>query len=367
MSGRRVVICGGGTGGHLFPALVLGQALRRKDPELEVTFIGSDRPAERELMARRGVEFIPLRIEGLKGRGLRTLKGLGLVPFALFRALRILRRLRPQLVVGVGSYSSGPVGLAASWLRIPILLLEQNVIPGFTNRSLLGRAAKVAAAFKESLPYLKGKGVFLGNPVREEFFRLPRRARGERLDILVFGGSQGSRFLNRAVVDSLPYLARWKDRLQLVHQTGPADRTEVRRNYVESGWPQAVVEAFFDDMPAQFAAADLIVARAGATTCAELIAARKASILVPFAGAADDHQRRNAEVLRDAGGAEIILESGWTPQGFAKMIGDLVEHPNRIAAMEEKLAPLAVEDPAENIAALAFALMAPEVSGVNHG
>ncbi len=357
MSGRQVVICGGGTGGHLFPALVLGRVLREKDPELEVTFIGSDRPAERDLMARHGARFIALRIEGLKGRGLKSLKGLALLPFAFLRSYRILRRLRPQMVVGVGSYSSGPVGVAASWLKIPLLLLEQNVVPGFTNRRLLGRAAMVAASFRETLPHLKGKGVFLGNPVREEFYRLPRKARGRQFDLLVFGGSQGSRFLNRAVVGALPYLARWKDRLRVVHQTGAADLADVRRGYIESGWPEAVVEAFFDDMPARFAAADLVLGRAGATTCAELIAARKAAILVPFAGAADDHQRKNADVLREAGGAEVILESEWTPQGFVRMLGEMIERAEGTAAMGEKLGPLAVEDPAGKIAALAFTLM----------
>ena len=358
MSGRRVVICGGGTGGHLFPALVLGRALREKDPALELTFIGGDRDAERELMARQGVRFIALRVEGLKGRGLKSLRGLAVLPFAFLRSYRILRRLRPDLVVGVGSYSSGPVGIAASWLKIPLLLLEQNVVPGFTNRRLLGRAAKVAAAFPESLPHLKGKGVFLGNPVRGEFLNLPRKSRGPGFDLFIFGGSQGSRFLNRATADALPYLARWKDRLRIVHQTGKADLAEVRRNYVESGWPGAVVEAFFDDMPARFAAADLILSRAGATTCAELIAARKAAILVPFPGAADDHQRRNAEVLRDAGGADLILESEWTPAGFARKIGELIDRPERAAAMGQNLERLAVDDPAGKIAALAFDLMA---------
>jgi UDP-N-acetylglucosamine--N-acetylmuramyl-(pentapeptide) pyrophosphoryl-undecaprenol N-acetylglucosamine transferase len=175
---------------------------------------------------------------------------------------------------------------------------------------------------------------------------------------LVFGGSQGSRFLNRAVIGALPYLSRWKDRLRIVHQAGAVDLSEVRRGYVESGWPGVVVEAFFDDMPARFAAADLVLGRAGATTCAELIAARKAAILVPFAGAADDHQRKNAEVLREAGGAEVILESEWTPQGFARTLGGMIERSEETAAMGEKLGPLAVEDPAGKIADLAFDLMA---------
>jgi UDP-N-acetylglucosamine--N-acetylmuramyl-(pentapeptide) pyrophosphoryl-undecaprenol N-acetylglucosamine transferase len=357
MSGRGVVICGGGTGGHLFPALVLGRALREKDPDLRVLFIGSDRPAERDLMARHGAEFISLRVEGLKGRGIKSLKGLVLIPFAVLRSYGILRRFRPSLVVGVGSYSSGPVGIAASWLGIPLLLLEQNVVPGFTNRRLLGRAAAVAASFRETLPHLRGKGVFLGNPVRGEFYEIaPKRPDG-KFDLLVFGGSQGSRFLNRAFIGGLPYLARWKDRLRIVHQTGTEDLAEVRRGYVECGWPGAVVEAFFDDMASRFASADLVLARAGATTCAELIASRKAAILVPFAGASDDHQRQNAEVLASAGGVEVLLESEWKPRAFARILGGLIDAPGRTGTMGEKLESLAAENPAGKIADLALTLM----------
>jgi UDP-N-acetylglucosamine--N-acetylmuramyl-(pentapeptide) pyrophosphoryl-undecaprenol N-acetylglucosamine transferase len=171
MRARRVIICGGGTGGHLFPALVLGRTLRAQDPAVEITFIGSDRPAERDLMTRQGVRFIPLRIEGLKGRGWRSLRAILLLPAAFLKAFRILRRVEPDLVVGVGSYSSGPVVLLASLLHRSTLLLEQNVRPGFTNRLLLGRARKIVAAFEASLPYLKGKGVVLGNPSRGKFTR----------------------------------------------------------------------------------------------------------------------------------------------------------------------------------------------------
>lgn len=367
MRRRHVVICGGGTGGHLYPALVLGKTLRRKDPSLKVTFIGSHRTVERELMARQGVRFIPLRVEGLKGRGLGKLRSLALLPLALIRSFLILWRLKPALVVGVGSYSSGTVVLAASRMKIPILLLEQNVVPGFTNRKLLGRAERVAAAFEASLVHLKGKGVFLGNPVREEFTRLPRKIHIGPFHLLIFGGSQGSRFLNLAVAGALPLLERWKGRLRIVHQTGKADLAEVRKSYARSAFPDAVVEPFFDDMPDRFAAADVIVGRAGATGCAELIAARKASILVPFARAADDHQRKNAETLAEIGGADVILESEWTPQRFAATLGHMIDHPERLTAMENALSILAVEDSAGKIAALALALMARRAAGESHG
>ena len=357
MSARRVIISGGGTGGHLFPALVLGRTLTQAHPDIEVTYLGSRRPGERDLMARQKARFIPMRIEGLKGRGMRTLRSLALLPASFAESLSILLRTKPRLVVGVGGYSSGPIVLLASWMRIPTLILEQNVRPGFTNRLLLPWVKAAVAAFGSTLPSMKGKGVRLGNPVREAFYAIPRKARGDRLSVLIFGGSQGSRFLNRGVTSALPILERWKGALRIVHQTGPADLGWVRKSYAQSGFADAEVEPFIDDMPAGFAAADLIVGRAGATTYAELAAARRAAILVPFAKAADDHQAMNAAELARVGGAEVILESEWTPKLFAQRILFFLSHKERLSAMEDGLAPLRTERAAADIARLALALM----------
>jgi UDP-N-acetylglucosamine--N-acetylmuramyl-(pentapeptide) pyrophosphoryl-undecaprenol N-acetylglucosamine transferase len=308
-------------------------------------------------MARHKVRFIPLRIEGLKGRGFRSLPSLVLLPASFLRALGILLRTKPRLVVGVGGYSSGPLVLLAAWLKIPTMILEQNVRPGFTNRLLLPWVRTAVAAFEATLPCLRGKGVFLGNPVREGFYGIPRKRREERLAVLVFGGSQGSRFLNRGVTSALPILERWRGALRIVHQTGPADLGWVRKAYAESGFAESAVEPFVEDMPAAFAAADLVVSRAGATTCAELVAARRASILVPFAGAAEDHQSRNAAELSRVGGAEVILESEWRPKLFAQRILFFLAHRDRLAAMEDGLAALRTEDVAGRIAARAIDLM----------
>jgi len=357
MSAPRVVISGGGTGGHLFPALVLGRRLAEALPGLEVVYVGGGRPAERRIMARRNVRFYSLPIEGLKGRGLRGLGALVLLPVSFLRSLAILLRIKPRLVVGVGGYSSGPVVLLASWMGRPTMILEQNVRPGFTNRLLLPWVRTAVAAFEASLPALKGKGIFLGNPVREAFYAVSRKPRGERLNVLVFGGSQGSRFLNRGVTSALPILERWRHALRFVHQTGPADLEWVRRNYAESGFDEASIEAFIEDMPAAFAAADLVVGRAGATTCAELAAARRAAILVPFAGAADDHQAGNAAELARVGGAEVILESEWTPKLFARRILYYLARRERLTAMEEGLAALRTEGAAARIADRALAMM----------
>jgi len=357
MSEKSVIISGGGTGGHLYPALVLGRKLLEKEPGLRLVFVGSRRETERTIMAGQGVRFIPMRIEGLKGRGLRSLKAIVLLPGAFLKSLGLLLRIKPSLVVGVGGYSSGPIVLLASLMRIPTVILEQNVCPGFTTRLLLPWIKRAVAAFEASLPRLKGKGVFLGNPVREEFYAMRPKERSSRLALLIFGGSQGSHFLNLGMTAALPHLKDAKDRLAMTHQTGEKDIDWVKERYAESGFGDAVVAPYFFDMPERFRAADLVVSRSGATTCAELIAAQKASVLVPFAGAAENHQASNAEVLKNAGGADVILESEWTPQLFAGKIVAYLDHPERISRMEENLAGLKPERAGDRIAALCFELM----------
>lgn len=357
MRERRVIISGGGTGGHLYPALVLGRRLRDLDPGLALTFVGGGGAAEREIMAREAVRYVPVRIEGLKGRGRRALKAAALLPGAFLKSFSLLLRLRPRLVVGVGGYSSGPIVLLAAWAAVPTLILEQNVRPGFTNRLLIRWVKKAVVAFAASLPYFRGKGVHLGNPVRPEFAVLPAKARGDGLSLLVFGGSQGSRVLNRAMAAALPRLAPVQERLTITHQTGPAGLDETRAAYAARGFGRAEISAYFTDMPARFGAADLVLCRAGATSCAELIAARKASILVPFAQASDDHQAANAAALRDAGGADVILENELTGDLLADRILDALARPERLAVMESRLAALRKDSAADDIARLCLDLM----------
>ncbi len=357
MRTKRVFISGGGTGGHLYPALVLGRTLRDADPGLEIVFIGSRRAAEQRILAAQNVRSTAMAIEGLKGRGLKSVRGLALLPGAFLKSLTLLLRLKPGLVVGVGGYSSGPVVLTAAWLGIPTLILEQNVRPGFTNRMLARRVDRAVVAFDESLPFFRGKGLRLGNPVRDEFSALPPRRPGDRLRILIFGGSQGSRVLNQTLTAALPALSGFKDRLDIVHQTGPDDHQAVRRAYGDAGFVRVVVEAYFDDMPARFGWADLVIGRAGATTCAELIAAGRASILVPFAGAAENHQAQNAAALEKAGGAEVLPETGLTPLRLSERIRIYLTHPERLEAMERGLQSLKIPDAAAKIAALCRSMM----------
>lgn len=353
----RVIISGGGTGGHLYPALVVGRKLLALAPEIALTYVGTRREVEGRIMAAHGVRFIPMRIEGLKGRGLKSLRGLVVLPLAFIHSLWILMRTRPSLVIGVGGYSSGPLVLLASWLRIPTVILEQNARPGFTNRLLVRWARRAVAAFASTLPALKGKGVVLGNPVREEFYEIPAKKRGPALEVLVFGGSQGSHFLNTRIVEALPLLAAAGNRLRLTHQTGTSDLAAVAEAYRANGFAGAEVAAYFPDMPARFGRADLVVCRAGATTLAELIAARKASILVPFAGAAEDHQSGNARELEAVGGAVVVPEARASARELAERILGFLARPEEIEAMERAVAALQVEDPAGRIAALCLSLM----------
>ena len=357
MRKRGVVISGGGTGGHLYPALVVGRRLLAKDPGLELTYVGTRRDVENKIMTEHGVRFIPMRIEGLKGRGLKSLRGIFLLPAAFAHSFLILLRTRPALVIGVGGYSSGPIVLLAAWLRIPTIILEQNAWPGFTNRLLARFVRKAVVAFPATLPAFKGKGVLLGNPVREEFYTLPAKKRTGTLAVLVFGGSQGSRFLNDRFTAALPLLAAAKGRLRLTHQTGTNDLERVLAAYRASGFDGAEVAAYFPGMAGVFGRVDLVICRAGATTLAEIIAARKASILVPFAGASEDHQSRNARELEAAGGAEVITEAQATAEVLAARVVHYLEHPEDLEAMERNLARLQADDPAGRIAGLGLSLM----------
>ena len=354
---RGVVISGGGTGGHLFPALAVARRIRELRPGLPIVFVGSRRRIESGILKDTGFEFVAIRIEGLLGRGWKSLRSLVQLPVSMVQALVLLARRRPRLVIGAGGYSSGPVVLLAALLRIPTLILEQNVRPGFTNRLLRPWVRKAAVAFEESLPYFKGKAVVLGNPVRAEFENLSAARTEGPFTLLIFGGSQGSAFLNETVAAALPLLAARKDSLRIIHQTGDGDLARIRERYQELGFKDAGVAPFFTDMPERFRRADLIVSRAGATTCAELIAAGRAAVLVPFAGAAEGHQLGNARALEKAGAAVVLEEKNCTAAVLAETILGLAADRGAIAAVESKLAALRRPGAADRIARLCLDLM----------
>jgi UDP-N-acetylglucosamine--N-acetylmuramyl-(pentapeptide) pyrophosphoryl-undecaprenol N-acetylglucosamine transferase len=348
MTPLRVLIAGGGTGGHLYPGIAVAREVLRRVPDAVVTFAGTARGLESRVVPREGFALDVLRSAGLKGTSARArARGIALLPASALDAWRILSRRAPRVVVGVGGYSSGPVVLAAALRRIPTLLLEQNAVPGFTNRTLARFVSAAAVTFEESVTYFGGKAFVAGNPVRSEFFdtaAAPREPAG-RPRVLIFGGSQGAHAINMAMVAAAPRLAARRGGLAITHQTGERDLDRVREGYRRAGL-DARVEPFLFAMDAEVKAADLVVCRAGATTIAELTAAGRPALLVPLPTAADDHQRRNAEVLARAGAADLLDQRELTGPVLADRIIALVEDASRRGAMAGAARRLARPDAA---------------------
>ncbi len=348
---RTILIAAGGTGGHLFPGIAVADELVRRDPATRVVFVGTPRGLESRLVPRAGYPLELLPIKPLNAVGpWRLALGLLALPWAMLRAVALVVRPRPSAVLGIGGYAGGPVSLLAALLGVRTVILEPNARPGFTNRVLRPFVGVAACAYEETRVAFGTKGVVTGNPVRRGFTRLPRREHRPPLTLLAFGGSQGSQVLNQAVVAALPHLPG-EDRLRIVHQTGPRMRDEVARAYDASGRGAEVV-AFLDDMAERMAGADLVLSRSGATTCAELTVGGRAAVLVPFAQAADDHQRTNAKALEDAGAARMIEEKDLTGETLAREITVLVDEPSRIGTMEEAARRLGRPDAAARVADL---------------
>ncbi len=257
-------------------------------------------------------------------------RGLLVLPKSFLAARKLIRAFRPDVVIGAGGYVSGPVVMTAALMKLPTLVMESNALPGWTNRTLARFVDKAAVSFDAALPYFRGKGVVTGNPVRHEFFEIPVRQRdASQFSILVFGGSQGARAINEAMIAALPQLEYLRSSLRITHQTGEADFEKVRAAYLDAGWAERVdVRRYIDDMVISFGNADLVICRAGATTTAELIAAGKAAIMIPFPLAADDHQRKNAEALEAEGAARMILQQDLTGTTLAGVLEELVRSPD---------------------------------------
>ena len=358
---RTILIAAGGTGGHLFPGVAVADELVRRDPDTRVVFVGTPRGLESRLVPRAGYELELLPIKPLNAVGpRRLLLGLLALPWAMLRALVLVVRLRPSAVLGVGGYAGGPVALLSALLGVRTVILEPNARPGFTNRVLRPFVQAAACAYEEARVAFGDKGVVTGNPVRGGFARLPRREHRHPLTLLAFGGSQGSRALNRALMAALPHLPG-DDRLRIVHQTGERMRDEVAEAYGTAGRKDEVAP-FLDDMVERMADADLVLSRSGATTCAELTVGGRAAVLVPFAAAADDHQRTNARALEAAGAARMIEEKDLTGESLAREVTALVDEPARIGAMEQAARKLGHPDAAARVADLVLGV-SPEGEG----
>lgn len=354
----RVIIAAGGTGGHIFPGVAIAREFKQRDPATTILFVGTARGLESKIVPRAGFDLELINVGALKGVSIfeRTKSLVGL-PMSFVAALRILKRFKPDVVIGVGGYSSGPTLLMAALSRIPTMIVEPNAMPGFTNRVLARFIDAAALSFADAQKYFGSRGVVTGNPVRVDFARLAKKQRTERLNVLIFGGSQGARAINDAVIGALPLLPSIRDRLSLTHQTGERDYETVRQGYANASFDDADVRPFIHDMADQYARADLLICRSGATTVAEVAAAGKAAIFIPFPFATDDHQRKNAEAFVRVGAGRMILQRDLTPARVVKELNQLVENPGEIDRMEEASRGLGRADSTERAVDLAMSLV----------
>ena len=337
----RIIVAGGSTGGHLFPGIAIAEEFIERNPDNRILFASSGRSLERRILKAKGFAHRSLRAEGLKGRGLvNQIRALIKIPFGLFDAFKILNAFRPQLVIGMGGYSAGPMALAARLYGIAVVLHEQNRIPGITNRLSASLARRIYLSYADDDQYFEPQKVCLtGNPVRREIIacraisaRRPALSNGNRpFTVLVVGGSQGAHGINMAVVASLARL-KTRDDVCFIHQTGADDEKTVRSAYQRLGI-DATVNAFFNDMAQQYRRADLIICRAGATTVAELTVIGKGVIFIPYPFAADNHQVYNAQPLVDRGAAEMILEKDLNGEILAERITHYAAFPENLEKM----------------------------------
>lgn len=359
----HALIVAGGTGGHIFPGIAIAEELRALSPNARIVFAGTERGLETRILPRLGWPLMLFGSSSIKDRkGIARMLAWARVPFSIARAFLVLAAHRPSVLISIGGYAAGPLVVAAWLLRVPVALVEPNAIPGMTNR-LLGRFAKrVFIAFeqaKQSFP--EEKIVLSGVPIRREVLGLRKDASAQgKITVFVFGGSQGARRLNQAMVDAVPTLATMASRLRIIHQTGEHDdRLAIERSYAAAGI-ESEVFAFTDRIWESFARADIVVARAGANTVAELSVLGLPSILVPYPFAADDHQRANAEGLVKAGAAAMLLDADCTGERLARELVELIGNDQRRKEMASAAAAVARPQAAADIAASCLELVEQE-------
>jgi len=352
------MIAAGGTGGHIFPGIAVAREFLRRDPAVDLLFMGTPRGLESKIVPREGFRLEMISIGALKGKSVfQKVKSLVAMPLSFVSALRALRRFGPNVVIGSGGYASGPVLLTAALMRIPTMLIEPNAMPGFTNRVLARFVDAAALSFAESMEFFKGRAVVTGNPVRADFASIAKKARGAKLNVLVFGGSQGAHAINVGIVGAAALLKERAEGVSIVHQTGEADFQMVQNGYRDAGFDAADVKPFIHDMFRYFEQADVLICRSGATTAAEVAAAGKAAIFVPFPFATDDHQRKNAEAFERAGAGRLILQKDLTPERLASELIELMENPQEVDRMEAASRRLAKPDAAQRTVDLAVEIM----------
>jgi len=356
----RAILAGGGTGGHVIPALAIAQQLQ-KDYAAEVLFIGTARGIENRLVPAAGFPLRLVQVGALNRVSLKTrLKTVFDLPRALWDSRRILSAFRPNIVIGVGGYASGPAMLAAVLGRVPTLVFEPNFVPGFANRLIASVVSGAAVHFAETGRYFRRCQV-TGVPVREAFFQIANQNPANvKPTLLVFGGSQGAHAINQVIMDSAADLRQRVPGIHIVHQTGERDYNDAQASYANLG-NFVEVYRFIDDMPGLFARAGLLICRSGASTVAEVTAAGKPAVFVPFPRAADDHQKRNAEALERAGAAVMLEESKLSRESLVEVVSKLFSEPSRLEKMGDAARKLSHPNAARDIAA-----MAARLAGTKH-
>jgi len=360
----RFVIAGGGTGGHLFPGMAIAEAFVERERANEVLFIGTEKGIEAKVLAGGRFPLRTIQAKPLKGRSfLGKLKAIWAIPAAISEAYAILREFRPDLVLGVGGYASGPTLIAASILRKKRAIHEQNVIPGMTNRILKWFSQRIFVSFEETKSYFPdGKTIVTGNPVRKEIFQPGpnskeiEKRKEARFTVLIFGGSGGAHRINQAMMEALDLLQELRPSLRFFHQTGRDDVDWVSKGYQEKAF-DAWVRPFFEDMATYYQLSDLIICRSGATTVAELALCGKAAILIPYPYAAHNHQVINAQKLVEMGGAQMIRDEELSGPSLAQAILELYHQPEKRIRMEERIQQVGRPRAAEEIVDHCYALV----------
>lgn len=352
----RLLLTGGGTGGHLFPAVATAQEFRRQRPETEILFVGTKRKMDTESLARYGFNSEAILSYGMKGKKIaQLLKAVATLPLSYLQAVRIIKKFRPDIILGVGGYVTGPVVAAGRGCGVVTLIHEQNSVPGLANRKL----AKIVDKICLSLPgseacFPVGKIVHTGNPVRKnilDLFGQKKQVESKKLTLLVLGGSQGAHMVNNLVAEAfLLQDHRLFAKIDIVHQTGIKDAASIKKTYEKAGI-QAQVEPFFEKMDEVYERADLLVTRAGATTLSEIAVLGKPAILIPYPYAADDHQTKNGEYYVLGGGALMYQENDLSAAVLAKCIDDLVSDSENLAKMGAAMRTLSFPNAAEKIVA----------------
>jgi UDP-N-acetylglucosamine--N-acetylmuramyl-(pentapeptide) pyrophosphoryl-undecaprenol N-acetylglucosamine transferase len=346
-----IVMAGGGTGGHVMPLLAVARELQAGGHQS--VFIGTRNGFEAKLVPPAGFPIEFIEIGGLNRVGImRKVRSIAQLPLSVLRSSRLIDKYRPAAVFSLGGYAAGPVVLAALWNKSPLVVMEPNAVPGLTNRKIGRFVRRALLSFPAAAGYFPpGKSEITGLPVRPEFFAIPLKPRDAMLTVLITGGSQGSRTLNQAASGSWKYFRESQTPVRFIHQTGTAAHAALAQKFAESGLAGDVAP-FLDDMPAAFARADLVICRAGAGAVAELAAAGKPSILVPFPGAADQHQLRNAEAFQKAGASILVLDQEMDGGRLFEEVEKLRSHPELLQRIGERARAFAHPDAARRAAAI---------------